>query len=396
MPGPGDPVRPAADPGVGTALAGRYVLEARIGTGGAGVVWRAHDDVLDRRVAVKLLHPYLAREAEMRERFRREAEAAAQLVHPHVCPILDFGVTDAAVYLVMPYFKGGSLADRVYVHRTVAPASVAAAAAQVATGLDYAHRLGIVHRDVKPDNILYDEDGNSVITDFGIATARFHGRLTATGRAMGTPHYMSPEQAMGKLIDGRSDIYGLGVVMYEALVGQTEMVSFGLDLSRSTTQALGDSFIQGLPYVVLILIMVGAQYYQQKQVSARNTAGDVMPQQKIMLRVMPAVFALISLNFAAALVVYWVTSSIYRIGVQGYITRTLYSGEDSLGAKAQAAAAEARKGKGSAAKTGNSPAKGSTPKAPSTDNGAKSANGKAETPASKPHPRSKKKKRKRR
>jgi len=201
------------------ALGGRYRVLRRLGGGGMASVYYGEHVPLGRPVAVKLLHPYLAREPEMRERFRREAEAAAQLVHPHVCPILDFGGTEAAVYLVMPYLKGGSLADRVYVHRTVAPAGVAAAAAQVACGLDYAHRRGIVHRDVKPDNILYDEDGNAVITDFGIATARFHGRLTATGRAMGTPHYMSPEQAMGKLIDGRSDIYALGVVMYEALAG---------------------------------------------------------------------------------------------------------------------------------------------------------------------------------
>jgi len=119
----------------------------------------------------------------------------------------------------MPYFGGGSLADRVQRDRAVNPLVVAGAAAQVAVGLDHAHRRGVVHRDVKPDNILFDDDGNAVITDFGIATARFHGRLTASGRAMGTPHYMSPEQAMGKLVDGRSDIYALGVVMYEALVG---------------------------------------------------------------------------------------------------------------------------------------------------------------------------------
>ena len=201
------------------ALGGRYRVLRRLGGGGMASVYYGEHVPLGRPVAVKLLHPYLAREAEMRERFRREAEAAAQLVHPHVCPILDFGVTESAVYLVMPYLKGGSLADRVYVHRTVVPASVAAAAAQVACGLDYAHRRGIIHRDVKPDNILYDEDGNAVITDFGIATARFHGRLTSSGRAMGTPHYMSPEQAMGRLVDGRSDIYALGVVMYEALAG---------------------------------------------------------------------------------------------------------------------------------------------------------------------------------
>jgi serine/threonine-protein kinase len=174
---------------------------------------------LAREVIVKVLHAHLARDSEMTERFRREAEAAARLVHPFICPVLDYGEMGETVYIVMPYLGGGSLADRVQRERTVAPQAVAGAAAQVAVALDHAHQRGVVHRDVKPDNILFDDDGNAVITDFGIATARFHGRLTASGRAMGTPHYMSPEQAMGKLVDGRSDLYALGVVLYEALVG---------------------------------------------------------------------------------------------------------------------------------------------------------------------------------
>jgi serine/threonine-protein kinase len=102
----------------------------------------------------------------------------------------------------------------------VQPAPAAAIAVQIACALDYAHRAGVVHRDIKPDNILFDEDGNVALTDFGIATARFHGRLTAVGRAMGTPHYMSPEQAMGRLVDGRSDLYALGLLLYEMLLGR--------------------------------------------------------------------------------------------------------------------------------------------------------------------------------
>ena len=182
-------------------------------------VYRAEQMPLGREVAIKVLHQHLARDAEMTERFRREAEAAAKLVHPFICPMLDFGQAGDVVYIVMPFLGGGSLADRVQKERVVAPVFMAAAAAQVAVALDHAHRRGVVHRDVKPDNILFDDDGNAFITDFGIATARFHARLTASGRAMGTPHYMSPEQAMGKLVDGRSDLYALGVVMYEALVG---------------------------------------------------------------------------------------------------------------------------------------------------------------------------------
>src|SRR5256885_17065050 len=119
----------------------------------------------------------------------------------------------------MPYFEGGSLADAIRKQRFIEPPRAAMVASQISSALDYAHRRGVVHRDVKPDNVLFDEDGNAVITDFGIATARFHARLTASGRAMGTPHYMSPEQAMGKLVDGRSDIYAIGILLYESLVG---------------------------------------------------------------------------------------------------------------------------------------------------------------------------------
>jgi serine/threonine-protein kinase len=168
---------------------------------------------------IKVLLAHLARDAEMRERFRREAEAASQLVHPNICQILDYGDIDDTVFLVMPYLSGGSMAEMLVRGGLVSPDVAAAACAQVAVALDYAHRHGVVHRDVKPDNILFDGDGNALITDFGIATARFHHRITVTGRAMGTPHYMSPEQAMGKLVDGRSDLYAMGVLLYEMLVG---------------------------------------------------------------------------------------------------------------------------------------------------------------------------------
>src|SRR3954470_14043326 len=201
------------------ATGSRYRVLRRLGGGGMADVFVAEQAQLTRTVVIKVLHPHLARDEEVAERFRREAEAAAKLVHPHVCQILDYGATESVVFTVMPYLKGGSLADTISKNRYVDPARAAAVAAQVAVALDYAHRLGVVHRDIKPDNVLFDEDGNAVITDFGIATARFHGRLTASGRAMGTPHYMSPEQAMGKLIDGRSDVYAMGIMLYESLAG---------------------------------------------------------------------------------------------------------------------------------------------------------------------------------
>ncbi|MDQ3696965.1 MAG: serine/threonine protein kinase [Gemmatimonadota bacterium] len=201
------------------ATGARYRIHRRLGTGGMAHVYAATHSVLGRPLVIKVLLAHLAREAEMRERFRREAEAASQLVHPFICAIIDYGEADECVWTVMPYLAGGSLADQIVRERSVGPERSAAITAQVATALDYAHRRGVVHRDVKPDNVLFDEDGNAIITDFGIATARFHSRLTATGRAMGTPHYMSPEQAMGKLVDGRSDLYAVGVMLYEMLLG---------------------------------------------------------------------------------------------------------------------------------------------------------------------------------
>jgi serine/threonine protein kinase len=201
------------------ATGNRYHVVRLLGSGGMADVYLAHHARLRRTLAIKVLHVHLARDGEMRERFRREAEAASRLVHPAICPIEDYGAAGDFVWIAMPFLAGGSLADQLGHTPALPGARVALTAAQVASGLDYAHRHGIVHRDVKPDNVLYDEDGYAVLTDFGIASARFHSRLTAMGRSMGTPHYMSPEQAMGKLADGRSDLYALGVLMYESLAG---------------------------------------------------------------------------------------------------------------------------------------------------------------------------------
>jgi serine/threonine-protein kinase len=201
------------------ATGNRYRVLRRIGGGGMAHVYRAEHAQLERPLVIKVLLSHLAREEEMRVRFRREAEAACRLQHPNICPIVDYGEAGDTVYIVMPFLAGGSLADVLARDRTVPASASASITAQVAAALDYAHRRGIIHRDVKPDNILFDEDGHALVTDFGIATARFHGRLTNTGRAMGTPHYMSPEQAMGRMVDGRSDVYALGVMLYEMLLG---------------------------------------------------------------------------------------------------------------------------------------------------------------------------------
>lgn len=192
-----------------------------------------------------------------------------------------------------------------------------------------------------------------------------------------------------------------GSKLYQDLDTETEMVSFGLDLAESTSQAIGQSIIHGLPYLALILLMIGAQYIQQKQVSARNPDGGMaMPQQKILLRVMPAVFGVISINFPAALVVYWVTSSIYRIGLQAYITKSLYGHDDAPGAKANKAAAEARKAKaddkgGNGNGAGKAGGKGDQKRSASTARTSGGGNGKASS-GGKYQPSSKKKKNKRR
>lgn len=206
--------------GLRQATGNRYRITRRIGSGGMADVYEASHQQLGRPLAVKVLHAHLAREPEMRERFRREAEAASRLVHPFICAPLDYGETEDAVFLVLPFLGGGCMADELSRDHVVEARRAARITAQIASALDYASRRGVVHRDVKPDNVLFDEDGNAVLTDFGIATATFHGRLTAGGRAMGTPHYMAPEQAMGRLVDGRADLYGAGVVLYECLAGR--------------------------------------------------------------------------------------------------------------------------------------------------------------------------------
>jgi len=201
------------------ATGNRYRIVRRIGAGGMADVYAAEHERLGRPLAVKVMHAHLARDEEMRLRFRREAEAASRLVHPLICTPIDYGELGEVVYLVMPFLGGGCLADDLTRDRVVPADRIAFISSQVSGALDYAHRRGVVHRDIKPDNVLFDDDGNAMLTDFGIATARFHGRLTAGGRAMGTPHYMAPEQAMGKTLDGRADIYAVGVMLYECLVG---------------------------------------------------------------------------------------------------------------------------------------------------------------------------------
>ena len=205
------------------ALGDQYAIEGEIGRGGMSVVYRARDIRLNRTVAIKVLPPELAYDPGVRMRFTREAQTSAQLAHAHIIPIYDVGERAGIAYFVMALVTGGNLATLLANEPRPPIDEVRRILREIADALDYAHVRGVIHRDIKPDNILLDRDsGRAVVTDFGIARAMESGtRLTATGVAVGTPTYMSPEQAVGEReVDGRSDIYSLGVVGYQMLTGR--------------------------------------------------------------------------------------------------------------------------------------------------------------------------------
>jgi eukaryotic-like serine/threonine-protein kinase len=202
------------------ALAGRYSLEREVGRGGMGVVYLAREVRLDRPVAIKLLPPARAKDAALRERFLREARTAAKLSHPNIIPIFSVDEADEFVFFAMAYVDGETLTNRVRERGPVPPSEAARLLREVAWALAYAHSQGLVHRDVKPDNIILEAGtGRALIADFGIAGA-VKGAAGLDGAVIGTPEFMSPEQALGEAIDGRSDLYALGLVGYFALTGK--------------------------------------------------------------------------------------------------------------------------------------------------------------------------------
>ena len=196
-----------------------YEILDELGRGGMAIVFKAKEKQLDREVAIKVLPFSLAFDKEFVERFQREARTSARLEHPNIIPIYRVGKSGRIIYFVMKFLRGKPLSSILASRGSLPPVEIKRILAEVGRALAYAHKKEIVHRDIKPDNIMFDEHGHAVVTDFGIAKAASGGKLTGTGMSIGTPHYMSPEQAKAQPLDGRSDIYSLGVVGYQCLTG---------------------------------------------------------------------------------------------------------------------------------------------------------------------------------
>ena len=205
---------------VRAALESEYEILEELGRGGMALVYRARELELDREVAVKVLPMSLAFDSEFVERFQREARTSAQLEHPNIIPIYRVGRNGRVSFLVMKYLRGGTLSGRLRARGRLTPGELRKLLIEAGGALAYASDRGVVHRDIKPDNIMFDEFGQSLLADFGIAKAIGGSKLTGTGLSIGTPHYMSPEQARAQSTDGRSDLYSLGVVAFQCLTGQ--------------------------------------------------------------------------------------------------------------------------------------------------------------------------------
>ena len=261
---------------------GRYEVLVRLGEGAMGTVYKAHDPLLDRLVAIKTVNLNLPKEdlAEYEARFYQEAKAAGGLSHPNIVVIYDIGKTDRLAYMAMEYLEGRELRSILSERGCLALDEAVNIAAQVAEGLTYAHGRGVIHRDIKPTNIMLNRDGIAKITDFGIARMRSSELKTMTGMILGSPRYMSPEQVAGKRADQRSDIFSLGVVLYEMLTGQApfqaDTVHGVMYQTMNATAPAPSSIKAGLPKILdYIVAKALAKVPEARYQSARELADDL-------------------------------------------------------------------------------------------------------------------------
>jgi len=241
-------------------------------------VYEAEDTAIGRVVALKILPAAFARDRERAGRFAKEIQASAALDHPHIVPVFEVGEHDGLHYYTMSVLHGGDLKAKLR-KGALAQSEAVRIAREIAAALGYAHEKGFVHRDVKPENILFREDGSAVLTDFGIARAIGSGtRMTATGLSIGTPHYMSPEQARGEEVDGRSDLYALGVVLFEMLTGQvpfdaTDSLAIGIMHLQAPIPEFPEHLKQYQPILDGLLAKELEDRYPRGEALARDLVG---------------------------------------------------------------------------------------------------------------------------
>ena len=264
------------------AQLGRYVIQSELGRGAMGVVYKATDSVLERTVAVKTVNITLEREyaEKYEQRFYQEARAAGGLNHPNIVTIHDVGKAGDVVFMAMEYIEGVELRTLIGEGRALRVSQAVSIAAQVAEGLAYAHQRGVVHRDIKPANIMVVANGPAKITDFGIARMRGSGDLTQTGTLLGSPKYMSPEQVIGKRADQRSDIFSLGVILYEMLCGAapfngenvTALMYQIVNFAPPAPSTINRAVPQMLDYIVAKML---AKPLEQRYQDAEEVARDL-------------------------------------------------------------------------------------------------------------------------
>src|SRR6186713_1774021 len=274
---------------------GRYKIVAEIGQGAMGIVYKAVDPIIDRTVAIKTINLNLSRQEleEYEARFQQEIKAAGRLNHPNIVTIYDVGKTDQVAYMAMEFLEGNELKDIIASGQLPSPDQVVDIASQVADGLWFAHQQDIVHRDVKPSNIMVMKGGIAKITDFGIARLPNSAVKTMTGLILGSPRYMSPEQVIGKTIDARSDIFSLGVVLYEALTGVApfdgDNVNAIMYATVNTTPPPPSSHNRNLPPMLdLIVAKAMAKLLEDRYQSVKEFGDDLREVRRQMDSSRPA------------------------------------------------------------------------------------------------------------